>query len=179
MEEIAQVYARALFAVGVERGLIDELREQLSAFADALSENEQLRLFFFSPYFSTQEQLDGLTRVLSDARPELVNFLTLLIEKHRMPFVFRIKRAYQQLWEEQHEILGVQITSAVELDAKIVESLTQRIRQGTGRSITLTTHVDPDILGGIVVRVGNAILDASIRHRLEQLRRRVSEAAAA
>jgi F-type H+-transporting ATPase subunit delta len=174
MEEIARVYARALFEVAKERGKLDELREQLAAFADALAENSELRLFFFSPYFSTQEQLDGLARVLDGAEPELLSFLGLLIEKHRVPVIFRIRRAYEQLWEQENRILNVEITSAVELDQDTVGGLSERIRQGTGRTIALTTRVDPDILGGIVLRVGNAILDASIRNRLEQLRKQVA-----
>jgi F-type H+-transporting ATPase subunit delta len=179
MEEIARVYARALFEVAKERGKLDELREQLAAFADALAENSELRLFFFSPYFSTQEQLDGLARVLDGAEPELLSFLGLLIEKHRVPVIFRIRRAYEQLWEQENRILNVEITSAVELDQDTVGGLSERIRQGTGRTIALTTRVDPDILGGIVLRVGNAILDASISHRLEQLRRQVATGTAA
>ncbi len=179
MEEIARVYARALFEVAKERGKLDVLHEQLVAFADALSDSQDLRLFFFSPYFSTQEQLDGLARVLDGAEPELVSFIELLIEKHRMPVIFRIRRAYAKLWEEEHRILNVEITSAIELDQDTLGTLSERIRQSTGRRIALTTQVDPDILGGIVVRVGNAILDVSIRHRIEQLRRQVAGAAAA
>ncbi len=179
MDELARVYARSLFEVARERGKLDELREQLGQFADALKANPDLSLFFFSPYFSTSEKQDGLARVLDGADPEFVSFLELVIENHRMPVIFRIQRAYDELWEEEHRILKVEITSAVELDEDTVGSLSERIRQGTGRRIVLTTRVDPDILGGIVVRVGNAILDASIRHRLEQLRRRVVGTAAA
>jgi F-type H+-transporting ATPase subunit delta len=179
MEELARVYARSLFEVAREHGKLDELREQLGEFADALRENRDLALFFFSPYFSTKEKQDGLARVLKGAQLELVSFLELVIEKHRMPVIFRIQRAYEQMWEEEHRILNVEITSAVELDQDTVGGLSERIRQGTGRKIALTTRVDPDILGGIVLRVGNAILDASIRHRLEQLRRHIAGAAAA
>jgi F0F1-type ATP synthase delta subunit len=99
MEEIAQVYGRSLFEVGRGHGRIEELREQLGAFADALEENGDLRVFFFSPYFSTQEKQEGLERVLTDADERLLSFLKLLIENHRMPAIFRIRRRYEELWE--------------------------------------------------------------------------------
>jgi F0F1-type ATP synthase delta subunit len=114
MEEIAQVYARSLFEVAREQDKIDPIREQLGTFADALHDDHDLQVFFFSPYFSTQEKEDGLDRAVSGADETFVNFLKLLIENHRMPVVFR---------------------------------------------------------------VGNAVLDASVRNRLEQLRKQVAHAA--
>jgi len=179
MEELAQVYARSLFEVAREHGRLEELREQLAQFADALRESSDLRVFFFSPYFSTAEQQDALARLLMDADPEFVNFLALLIENHRMPVIFRIRRAFEQLWEEENRLLPVEITSAIELDRDTTDVVAQRIGQSTGRRVTLSTRVDPGIIGGIVVRVGNSILDASIRNRLEQLRKQVAHGASA
>ncbi len=177
MEELAQVYARSLFDVARELGRLEELREQLSQFAEALKDNGDLRVFFFSPYFSTAEQQDALARLLVDADPEFVNFLELLIENHRMPVIFRIRRTFEQLWEQENRLLPVEITSAIELDEATTGSVVQRIGQSTGRKVTLTTRVNPALIGGIVVRVGNSILDASIRNRLEQLRKQVAQGA--
>jgi len=175
MEELARVYARSLFEVAKERAKLDAIREQLAMFATALRENGDLAIFFFSPYFSTAEKQESLQRVLNDADPDFVRFLALLIENHRMPVIHRIERAYERLWEEEHRVLPVEITSAVELDERTIQGVGESIGQRTGRSVTLTKRVDPDILGGIVVRVGNSILDASIRNRLEQLRRQVAQ----
>jgi F-type H+-transporting ATPase subunit delta len=177
MEELAQVYARSLFAVARERDELDLVREQLGQIADAISSNRDLQVFFFSPYFSSAEKQDGLARVLDGADEIVVNFLNLLIEKHRMPVIFRIRADYERLWEQENRMLPVQITSAVELDPAMAQSLGETIGERAGRRVTLATRVDPDIIGGIVVRVGNSILDASIRNRLEQLRRHVAQGA--
>jgi len=174
MEEIAAVYARSLFEVAKEQGHLDEVREQIGQFADVLGENHELQVFFFSPYFSTQEKMDGLKRSLDGAHEATENFLSLLIEKHRMPVIFRIRRQLDELWETEMQLLPVQITSAVELDRKSVEQIGEQIGERTGRRVELTAEVEPDILGGIVVRVGNSILDASIRGRLDQLRKQVA-----
>jgi F-type H+-transporting ATPase subunit delta len=174
MEELAQVYARSLFDAAKEQDKLDQLREQLAQFADAVNENRELQVFFFSPYFSTKEKQDSLHRLLVDADEQLVNFLDLLIENHRMPVIFRIRRTFQHLWEQENRQLPVEITSAIELDGATTDSVAQRIGESTGQRVMLTTRVDPSIIGGIVVRVGNSILDASIRNRLEQLRRHVA-----
>jgi F-type H+-transporting ATPase subunit delta len=177
MEEIAKVYARSLFEVAREQGKLDQVHEQLGQFVDALNQSRELAVFFFSPYFSVKEKQDALGRVLVDAEEILLNFLSLLIEKHRMPVIFRIRDAFEQLWEEENRTLPVEVTSAIELDASTIESLAKNIGERAGRKVKLATRVDPDILGGLVVRVGNSILDASIRNRLEQLRRHVAQGA--
>lgn len=175
MEELARVYARSMFEVAKERGKLDAIREQLSMFAQALRESSDLAIFFFSPYFSTVEKQESLKRVLDGADPDFMRFLQLLIENHRMPVIHRIEQAYERLWEDEHKVLPVEVTSAVELDEGTIEGVGESIGERTGRQIALTRRVDPDILGGIVVRVGNSILDASIRNRLEQLRRQVAQ----
>lgn len=176
MEEIAQVYSRALFEVAKESGKLDIVREQLGQFADALDGNRELAVFFFSPYFSTEEKKDGLHRALDGADPAIVNFLETLLERHRMPVIFRIRAQYERLWDEENKLLPVQVTSAVALDEATVKSIGERIGAQTGQQVELTSTVDPDILGGIVLRVGNSILDASIKHRLDQLRKHVAQA---
>ena len=176
MEEIAAVYARSLFEVAQEQNKLDTIREQLGTFADALDETRELQVFFFSPYFPTTEKEDGLDRAVSDADPILVNFLKLLIENHRMPVIFRVRRVVDELWLQENKLLPVQVTSAVELDQATVREIGDRIAEQTGRKVELSAHVEPEILGGIVVRVGNQVLDASVRNRLEQLRKQVARA---
>jgi F-type H+-transporting ATPase subunit delta len=177
MEELAQVYARSLLQAALEHGKLDELREQLGQFADALNQNRELAVFFFSPYFSTAEKRQALDTLLDGADELFINFLALLIENHRMPVIFRIRDEYERLWDEENRTLPVEITSAIALDDATTESLGKTIGERAGRKVTLAARVDPDILGGIIIRVGNSILDASIRNRLEQLRRHVAQGA--
>jgi len=176
MEEIATVYARSLFEVAKDQDKLDLVRDQIGEFADALNETRELQVFLFSPYFSTKEKDEGLDRAVTDADPVVLNFLKLLIEKHRMPVIFRIRANLDSLWEEENKLLPVAITSAVELDEKTVSQLGDQISKQTGRRVDLAAHVEPDILGGIVVQVGNSVLDASVRNRLQQLRRQVARA---
>ena len=175
MEEIAQVYARALFEVATERDALDTIHEQLVAFAGVMNENRQVAVFFFSPYFSVQEKKDALARAVTDADPGFENFLQALIERHRMPAIFRIRQEFEALFDDAKRLLPVTITSAVALDDATVDGLGRRIGEQVDREVEVSATVDPDILGGIVLRVGNVILDASIKNRLEDLRKQVAQ----
>ena len=175
MEEIAEVYARALFEVALDQNKLDEIHEQLGEFADAMDKSLDLKRFFFSPYFSTDEKKEALKQTVVNADESFTNFLEALLERHRMPVVFRIRARFDQLWDEERKLLPVQVTSAVELDKKTITQIGEQIGEQVGREVQLSSNVDPDILGGLVLRVGNFVMDASIRNRLEQLRKQVAQ----
>ena len=175
MEELARVYSEALFKAARGQDKVDLIKDQLAELTDALEQRE-LHLFFFSPLFSTREKKEGLERMLDGADELFVNFLKVLIDNHRMPVIFRIRRNYDRLWEDHNRLLPVEVTSAVQLDDEIAGQIRERIEQQTGRTVELTRTVDDGILGGLVVRVSNMVLDASIRNQLERLRRQVAKA---
>jgi len=177
VEEIAEVYARSLFEVAQEHDQLDEIHDELGEFADVLAENRELQVFFFSPYFSSEEKKDGVAKVIEGGNEYFVRFLELLAEKHRLPVLFRIRREYDALWARERRLLEVAITSAVELDDETVKGIGKKIEEQTGQRVELTARVDPDVIGGLVIRVGNMVLDASVQGRLERLRRQVASAA--
>lgn len=177
MQAAPRVYAEALFDVARERGRLDAIGEQLDRFADAVEAERELQVFLFSPHFSSAEKADGLKRAVVGADPELLNFLELLIEKQRMTELFRIRREFDELWKRERRLIDVTVTSAVELDPAVVSRVGEEIERQTGRRVELASRVDEEILGGIVLQVGNMVLDASIRNRLEKLRKSVARAA--
>src|SRR4051794_3975232 len=155
MEEIARVYARSLFEVAEEQDKLDDVREQIAQFADALSESRELQTFFFSPYFSTEEKKQGLDKALDGADETVANFLALLIENHRMPALLRIRRELDRMWRDVNQLLPVEITSAVELDEAGGEQIGGEIGPATGGQGELTSTPRPDGLRGVVVRRGH------------------------
>jgi ATP synthase F1 delta subunit len=176
VEEIATVYGRSLYEAAKDAGRVETVREQIGELADALEGDRDLQVFLFSPYFSSEEKKEGLRKAVSGADDLVSNFLELLVDNHRMPALFRIRKEIDRLWDEENQRLPVEITSAVELDDQVIKQIGDRIAEQTGQNVELTTNVDPDVLGGLVVRVGNTVLDASIRNRLEQLRKQVARA---
>jgi F-type H+-transporting ATPase subunit delta len=177
MPEAARVYAEALFEAGKDKGKLDSIQSQLAQFADAVEGNRELQVFLFSPYLSSADKREGLGRAVSGAESELTNFLELLVDKQRMPEIFRIRRELDELWKKENRRLDVTVTSAVALDPEVVSRIGQEVERQTGEGVELSSRVDSEILGGIVLKVGNMILDASIRSRLEKLRKTVATAA--
>ena len=178
MEEIARIYAQSLFSAAEGRGKVDSIKQQLDQFSEAVQNSNDLSVLLFSPYFSGVEKSDALDRVIDGAEPEFINFLKLLAEKHRLPAIQRIRADYETLWAEHHKLLPVTVTSAVELPQQTIDKIGQSVEQQTGRKVELTGKVDKDIIGGLVLQVGNMVLDASIHGRLERLRKQVTAAAA-
>lgn len=177
MQEVARVYAKALFEAARDKGNLERVHEELAQVADAVDRNQDLQVFLFSPYFSSQEKQDGLRRAVTGASDELANFLDLLAEKHRLPVLMRIRREFEDLWEKENRRIAVTVTSAVELDPAVVGRVGEEIERQTGQKVELSSKVDAEILGGIVLQVGNMVLDASIRNRLEKLKKNVAMAA--
>lgn len=177
MSEAARVYAEALFEVAREKGKLDAIGADLAQFADAVEADRDLQVFLFSPHFSSAEKVDGLKRAVSGVDPELRNFLDLLIEKGRTNELFRIRREFETLWKKENKRIDVTVTSAVELDPAVVAKVGEEIERQTGQKVDLASRIDDEILGGIVLQVGNMVLDASIRSRLEKLRKSVAQAA--
>ena len=177
MEEIAEVYSRSLFEVASDQDALDRIHDELGQFADTLADDRDMQVYFFSPYFSSQEKKEGIAKLIEGADENFVRFLELLAERHRMPAIFRIRRGFDEMWREENKLLAVRVTSAVELDPETVEGIGKKIEEQTGQRIELSSDVDPDVLGGLVLQVGNMVLDASIRNRLEKLRKQVTQAA--
>jgi ATP synthase F1 delta subunit len=177
VQEIAAAYARSLFEVAKEHDVLDSVRTQLGEFCDQLEASRELQVFFFSPYFSSHDKKEGVRRAIEGGEIHLVRFFELLADRHRLPVLFRIRQEFEQLWQAEQQLLSVSVTSAVALDEQTVSEIGRRIESETQKTVELTTSVDPDVIGGIILRVGNTIVDASIRSRLERLRKRVATAA--
>jgi F-type H+-transporting ATPase subunit delta len=176
MDEISRVYGRSLFEVAQERDVVDEVREQLGQIVAALSESRELQLFLASPQFSSTEKRDGLRRAIDGAEPIVANLLDVMVENQRLTLLPEVRSEFDARYDDLHKVLPVRISTAIELDEETTARIGRQVGEGTGREVQLTTEVDPDLIGGIVLRVGNQILDASIRQRLENLRRQVATA---
>src|SRR4051794_10510711 len=137
MEELAQVYARSLFQVAVEHDVLDTIHDQLGIWADALNENRDLQTFFFSPRFTSAEKKDAIRKIIDGGDERFLNFLELLAERHRLPVTFRIRRDFDELWREEHKMLPVELTTAIELDEPVIKSIGDRIQDRTGRQIEM------------------------------------------
>lgn len=173
---IAKRYAVALFNAAVKQDVAEQVDDDLSSFVELLRANKELKGFLDSPEVLTEAKKELITDVFGDRTAGLfVRFILLLIDKKRLVHILDIADAYHQLFEQLQGILEARVVTAVELDPDLEQKTIERLVQETGKAIRLEKTVDPDIIGGMIVVIEDEIIDGSIRHKLEQIKRSLSE----
>ena len=171
-----RTYANALFEAAKEKGRLEIAREQLREFAEAVRRVPELRELLLNPQLDSSDKVDALREILADADELVRNFLLLVAEKGRANELDEIMREFEALVATEEGVLDVQLTTAVELSEDDASKLLDRIEQVSGRRLRATREVDPRLIGGFVLRAGSHRADASVRGRLERLRRELKGA---
>jgi F-type H+-transporting ATPase subunit delta len=170
---VARRYAKALLEIGVERGTVDAMRDQLDALARAFTTSKEFRDIMFNPSIKMSERKQVMSQITSryGFGPMLTNFLQLLLDKDRLRYVADISEVFGQFADVRAGRVRAHVTSATRLDLIQQTKIKEQILAITGaRSIELETQVDASLIGGVVTRVGGMVLDGSVRHQLEELR---------
>ena len=176
MAVVARTYARALFDAAKEQGKLDEIREELEAFVTAIRDVPELRALIRNPELDPPAKADALAAVLQDADEVLRNFARVVAEKGRAPMLEEIAREYDALVAAEERILNVELTTAYELSDNEADSIVKQIEEASGRRVEAERTVDPELIGGVVLKVGTLEVDSSVRGRLERLRRELAGA---
>jgi ATP synthase F1 delta subunit len=171
--QVARVYARALFDAARAAGRVDAVCRELGDFVAALAASASLRDVLADPHVDEAAKQRVLAELTRDAEPLVANTLQLLQQKGRFAVVAELHADLEALAAAEAEVVKVEVTSAVELGAAAEERLSARVAKATGRRVELTKRVDDGVLGGLVVRVGDVIVDGSLRSRIRQLRQRL------
>lgn len=175
VEQVAVVYARALLEVAAEKGALAETAEEVEFLRGLLAKEVQLRLFIESPRIERSRKrgvLEGALR--GKASDVFVNFLLLLIDRGRADKLTGILEAFGKLYDEQQGLVRATVTSAVELDTGAVAKLSEVLSQRLGKRFEITNRVDPEILGGLLVRFDGWVADGSLRTALAALRTKMT-----
>lgn len=169
-------YAEALFQAAREREELDETLENLKEFVNALHESEELREFYYGPQIPESQKrraVDGLTEGMGTS---IRNFLKVLLDNDRAEILEDVIPRYEDLVREHQGKVEVELTTAVELSEEELSEVKERLgRILEGREVELETHVDPDLVGGAVFRVGERRMDGSVRGQLQGLRNKMLE----
>ena len=176
MSVVDRVYARALFDAALEEGRLEQVRAEVAQLAQALAEVPELRELLRNPQLDPRAKAAALQDVLEGGEELVRNFVLLLSDKGRAGIFDEIARDFERLVAEHEGIVRAELTTAVELSDEEARDLLQEIEQATGRKVEATRSVDPALIGGIVLQVGSHRLDASVRGRLERLRRELATA---
>ncbi len=176
MSVVDRVYARALFDAALEEGKLEPVRADVAQLAQAVEEVPELRELLRNPQLDPRAKAAALEDVLSGGEELLRNFVLLLADKGRAGIFDDIAREFERLIAEHEGIVHAELTTAVELSDKEASALLEQIEQSAGRKVEATRSVDPGLIGGIVLQVGSHRLDASVRGRLDRLRRDLATA---
>ncbi len=173
---VGKRYAVALFNAAVHQDIADQVEGDINGFARLFETNRRFRNFLMSPMVRTDDKKKFVGEVIGERASGLfVKFVTLLIDKKRIGAIGEIAHAYTHLWEQQQGIVEVRAVTAIELDPDTRERVRRTIEDRTGRRVRLEAKTDPDIIGGMILFIDDKIIDGSIRHQLDRLRKSLGE----
>jgi F-type H+-transporting ATPase subunit delta len=172
---VARRYARALFGIGVDAGKFEALGDELGELATLWNQSDELRQALENPVFRPSEKRAVLERILPQVAPtpEVQRFVLLLLDRRRIVLLPAIARAYRDLTDAHVGRVRAEVTSSAELTPATLDRVRRSLEQRTGKKVIVTSKVDPDLIGGVVARVGDLVLDGSVRTQLEDLRSRL------
>jgi F-type H+-transporting ATPase subunit delta len=171
-----RIYARALYEAAREQGAVAEVRDQLAELAAALESTPALDAFLSNPQLDPGAKRDVLDR-LSEGASELVrNFLRVVAEKGRAGELAAMSRELDAIVDRAEGRIGVELTTAYELSDEEAAAIVRQIESASGRHVDATRAVDPELIGGVILQVGSLRVDASVRGRIDGLRRELAGA---
>jgi len=176
MAVVARTYARALFEAAKDKGRIEPVRDELMTFVEAVEEVPELKSLIRNPELDPRTKAKALDAVLEGADELIRNFIRVVTEKGRAAQLDEIAREYEGLVAAEEQILSVELTTAYELSDEEAAAIVQQIEQASGRRVEAARTVDPDLIGGLVLKAGSLEVDSSVRGRLDRLRRDLAHA---
>lgn len=173
-QAVARRYARALFDLAEEKGVIDQVDQEFALVVDTVRENPELQSVMEDLVIPPEVKQDLVRKLFSDKVLQLVmNFLLLTIQKRREVYLPKIYDEYSRLANEVRGIVEVEVLSAVPLADSTLKSLEASLATRLGKRVQCQAKVAPELIGGLVVRVGDEVLDGSVKTRLERMRERL------
>jgi F-type H+-transporting ATPase subunit delta len=169
---VARRYAKALLTLGKDDGKYKEYGEGLRGFAHLLEREPELKDALLNPVYGREDRRKLLLRMIKllEMAPMVGNLLQLLFDKHRLGALEGVTEAYQQLVDELENVRRARVKAAISLDEEIQRRLRQTLEKLTGATVVMEVEEDPGIIGGIVARVGDLVLDGSVRTQLFTLK---------
>lgn len=173
---IAKRYAAALFGAALKAAIADQVQEEMQGLASVLSARPDFRAFILSPQVPTAPKRDLVRTTFGGRTSDLfVRFLLLLIDKGRFIYLEEIIEAYRRFYEDHQGIVEVKVITAIPLDDAMERKFIAKLERETRKRIRLVPSTDPSIVGGAILLMDDRIIDGSVRHRLEKLRRALDE----
>lgn len=177
--EILEPYAEALMSVAQSNDMTQQLGEDIAALLNLLKESSELQQFLGNPVIKAADKKAVLQQVMGEqVHPYLMNFLKLLVDRGRIIFLEGICKQYQALLRELNQTVLAEVSSAVELTDAQKQTVREKVMAMTNaQQVELDTQIEPELIGGVIIKVGSQVVDASLRGQLRRIGMRLSSAA--
>lgn len=174
--QVVEPYAQALMSVARSQNLSEQFGEDVRSLLNLLRNSEQLRGFLANPFIKAEDKKSVIGQVVGESiNPSLRNFLMLLVDRRRIILIEDICQQYLNLLRQLNQTVLAEVTSAVELSESQQQSVREKVINMTNaREVELDTKIDPDLIGGVIIKVGSQVIDASLRGQLRRLSLRLS-----
>ena len=170
-KSVGRRYAEAFFAIAQEQNKIDEFEKELADVVDVIMSHEDLKAFMFHVLIPPQEKKDILSRLFADrVSPNALSFLNLVIDKRRVDHLGVMFDEYRAMADESKNIIKAEVTSAKDVSEQDIAGLEKTLSEATGKKVRVTLTVDPSLIGGVKVRIGDRVIDASVVKKLDMLK---------
>lgn len=169
--EVVEPYAEALLSLAQSQNLVAPFGEEMQALLDLLNNSQELQDLFTNPLVSAEAKKAVIRTITGEeTNPYLVNFLLLLVDRRRIMFLQAIAAKYLELLRKLNNIVLAEVISATELDEGQRNAISEKVKQISGAAgVELSTSIDPDLIGGVIIKVGSQVLDASLRGQLRRI----------
>ena len=169
--EIAEPYAQALMSVAQSHNLTEEFGESFRALESLLEQSQDFRDFVMNPIINAESKKSVLRQVMGDdTNPYLINFLMLLVDKRRIIFLEQVASQYLEQLRKLNQTVLAEVTAARELSEAQTQAIIDRVKSlSNAQNVEIKTSINPDIIGGVIIKVGSKVFDASIRGQLRRI----------
>lgn len=168
--EIGEPYAQALMSLAQQNDLTEQFGETFRSIESLLAESPEFKDFVLNPVIKSEDKKSVLKQVMGDANPYLINFMMLLVDKRRIIFLEPIVEQYLNLLRKLNQVTLAQVISAKELSEEQKQSIVTKVKAiAEARDVELKTTIDPNLIGGVIIKVGSKVIDASIRGQLRRI----------
>ncbi len=178
IESLVSPYAQALLSIAQDGNLLDRFSQDASVLIELLGSSSDLRQLMENPIVNPDIKRNVLRQLAAEQlHPTMLNFVLLLVDRARVQFLDRICERYQELVREINQTVLAEVVSAVQLSDSQQDSIRQKVMSMTGaRSVELKTSLDSELLGGVIIKVGSQVVDASLRGQLRRISIQLSSA---
>ncbi|WP_430884017.1 F0F1 ATP synthase subunit delta [Fusibacter sp. JL216-2] len=165
---VSTTYAQALFEVAMELDSLDQIKDELGFINESFKTHPEFYEVFRTPKINKEERKDIITKVFDDkVSKEVMNFMKILIDKRRGTAISSIYNEYVDMLDDHKGVVKAVVESAVPLTDEEQKALTEKLAKVTGREVHLSSVVKPEVIGGIIVKIGDKVIDGSVRSRLD------------